>query len=367
MNGGLSFAGCLWFLLLAANGSSQGLRIEGEVQYWQASGPTSNDLRVACKFVAASDTNHNWSISVQPVVGRPMLNRLQIKPLTVVGCKDYISVLEQFSLEEIPGLKEHVAREAKAELEQALDLDRQQFWRAIRAGSNVITNRVVIFPTTIPSMDGRSFAAGIWIPYLSGPQVGWTSVKEFPRVFSMRPMQTDHGSCRVLVDMDARSAAFPKSISFLRVEAGKRPNQGRSKTVLPETSPVFVGHTIEAQFRVIESTNFQGITYPRVSQMDYFKSSRDPATSDSGAYVWVRVEAHSFSKTNGLIVLPTEAVSGKTHVLDDRLTVEGGRRIDYVTDTKVPDLKSKEDRQRLMRAQDARKAILDSIKAKSAK
>jgi hypothetical protein len=31
----------------------------------------------------------------------------------------------------------------------------------------------------------------------------------------------------------------------------------------------------------------------------------------------------------------------------------------------VPDLKSKEDRQRLMRGQDARKAILDSIKAKN--
>jgi hypothetical protein len=302
---------------------------------------------------------------VQPVVGRPTLNRWQIKPLTVVGSKDFISVMEQFSLEEIPGLKEHMEREAKVEREQALDLDRQQFWRAIRAGSNVITNRVIIYPRTIPSMDFRSFAAAVWIPYLSGSQVDWRSVKEFPRVFSMRPMQTDHGSCRVLIETNTQSAAFPNAISFLRIEAGRRPDQVRPKTALPETSPLFVGQTIEAQFRVLEVTNFQGTTYPRISQMDYFKSSRDPATSDSGAYVWVRVEAHSFSKTNGLIVLPTEAVSGKTHVLDDRLIVEGGKRIDYVTDTKVPDLKSKEDRQRLMRGQDARKAILDSIKAKN--
>lgn len=216
-------------------------------------------------------------------------------------------------------------------------------------------------------MDFRTFGAAVWIPYLSGSQVDWRSIKEFPRVFSMRGMGEDHGSTRVLIDMDARSAAFPKTISFLRVNAGKRLDQGRSKTLLPETSPVFVGQTIEAQFRVLEVTNFQGTTYPRISQMDYFKSTRDPVTSDSGAFVWVRVEAHSFSKTNGLIVLPTKAVSGKTHVLDDRLIVEGGKRIDYVTDTKVPDLKSKEERQRLMREQDMRRAILDSIKAKSAR
>jgi len=356
----------LSLMLLTANCNSQGFRVEGEVQYWRAAGPTSNELTTARKFVAVSDANFNWSISIQPVVGRPMSNRMPTKPLTLVGSKDYISLAESFSLEEM-GIKERIEHEGKAEREQALDLDRQQFWRAIRAGSNVITNRVIVYPRTIPSMDGRCFGAAVWIPYLGGSQVDWKSVKEFPRLFSMRPIEQDHNNCRVLVDMDARSEAFPKTISFLRVDAGKRPDQGRSKTALPETSPLFVGQTIEAQFRVLEVTNFQGTTYPRISQMDYFKSARDPATSDSGAYVWVRVEANSFSKTNDLIVLPTEAVNGKTHVLDDRLTVEGGKRIDYVTDTKVPDLKSKEDRQRLMREQDARKAILDHIKAKNAK
>ena len=52
---------------------------------------------------------------------------------------------------------------------------------------------------------------------------------------------------------------------------------------------------------------------------------------------------------------------------DDRLTVNGGKRITYVVDKKVPDLNSKEESQKLKWQQDMRKALMEDFNGRNPK
>ncbi len=355
----------LWLLAPLPDCFSESLRIEGEIQYWRCSSPTSSNLTSARQFVAILDTNRNWSLSTKPIVAPSNSTSIQTLPQTVVGDNQTICLLEQFSVEML-GLRAQVERQEKEARDAALDLASRRFWLAAKSGATVITNRITVLPKTIPSMDYGSFSAGIWLPYFSAARLDWKTVQELPRMFSMRSMSEDHGKCRVIIDMAKATDGFPRSVSFLRNQDVNGPKP-KTELKASELSSLFIGSTVEAQFRVIEVTNYMGRLYPKLSQMDYFKSTRDASASDSGAYVWVRVEAHSFAKTDDLVLLPTVALPGKTHVLDDRLTVNGGKRIDYVVDKKVPDLNAKEEMAKLKWQQDTRKALMDKLKEKNPK
>ncbi len=206
---------------------------------------------------------------------------------------------------------------------------------------SVVTNRAIVVPGTVPHMDGIGFTSAIWLPYFSSAAVNWKDLKSYSKIFSMRQTSAALTKSQIKAELQAGPGGQLQALEFYSV--GEVQQVGADGKVHNRPlDAAYKDHFVEAKYLVLESTNFQGVSYPVVSRIDYFKSVKDAnGKPDFAVYAYVSVQAKSFVLEPEPVIPPTSSLAQRTYVLDNRIKSASGKPIGYVANNRIfaPDSK----------------------------